>query len=274
SLWNDCTQTQLASVAELVNIKAEGHISKRIYDRISQWADHILPCDHIMPLDYYNTKKLIRDLGLPVENIDACRNGYMLYLKDRIDLDYCKFCGEAWYNPAREQNSNRKKTPYVILGYLPLTPRLQSEACNVKLGLCMDGFAPHGQYCRTYSYWPIILISYNLLPEMCMSSEYIFLMIAIPDPSNPKRLIDVYIESLIEELQNLWHVGVLTHDNTKNETFTMCVALMWTVNDLHAYGMVSRWSKASVMGCPVYMEDAHAFYLQNGRNAYYFDCHR
>ncbi|KAL0428080.1 UNVERIFIED_CONTAM: hypothetical protein Slati_2982800 [Sesamum latifolium] len=60
-LWNGCTTSQLAVVAELVDIKVDGHISERIYDRISQW----------------------------------------------------------------EQNPNRKKTPYAILRYLPLTPRLQ-----------------------------------------------------------------------------------------------------------------------------------------------------
>ncbi|KAL0411725.1 UNVERIFIED_CONTAM: hypothetical protein Slati_3762200 [Sesamum latifolium] len=59
----------------------------------------------------------------------------------------------------------------------------------------------------------------------------------IPDPSNSKRLIDVYLESLIEELQNLWHVGVLTRDSARDETFAMRTVLMWTVNDLPAYGM-------------------------------------
>ncbi|KAL0427059.1 UNVERIFIED_CONTAM: hypothetical protein Slati_2880700 [Sesamum latifolium] len=33
------------------------------------------PPDHTMPGDYYNTKKLIKDLGLPVEKIGACKNG-------------------------------------------------------------------------------------------------------------------------------------------------------------------------------------------------------
>ncbi|KAL0451438.1 UNVERIFIED_CONTAM: hypothetical protein Slati_1121900 [Sesamum latifolium] len=74
---------------------------------------------------------------------------------------------------------------------------------------------------------------------MCMSSEYMFLMMVILGLSNPKRIIDVYLELLIEELQNLWYVGVLMHDNVKDETFTMRVALMWTVNDLPAYGMTS-----------------------------------
>ncbi|KAL0411692.1 UNVERIFIED_CONTAM: hypothetical protein Slati_3758900 [Sesamum latifolium] len=109
---------------------------------------------------------------------------------------------------------------------------------------------------------------------MCMSSEYMFLTMVIPGPSNPKHLIDVYLEPLIEKLQNLWHVGVLMRGSAKDETFTMCAALMWIVNDLPAYGMAFGWSSASVIGCPVCMKDTRAFYLQNGRKACYFDCYR
>ncbi|KAL0451815.1 UNVERIFIED_CONTAM: hypothetical protein Slati_1159600 [Sesamum latifolium] len=84
-----------------------------------------MPHDHSFPLDYCNKKKLIKDLGLPVEKIDACKNGCMLYWKDDIDLDYCKVCGEARYKTTKERNPNRTKTPYAVLRYLPITPRLQ-----------------------------------------------------------------------------------------------------------------------------------------------------
>ncbi|KAL0421309.1 UNVERIFIED_CONTAM: hypothetical protein Slati_3153800 [Sesamum latifolium] len=90
---------------------------------------------------------------------------------------------------------------------------------------------------------------------MCMSHEYIFLTMVIPDPSNPKHLIDVYLEPLIKELLQLWHVGVRTYDHATNNAFIMQTALMWTVNDLPAYGMASGWSTAGVMGCSVYMDD-------------------
>ncbi|KAL0388971.1 UNVERIFIED_CONTAM: hypothetical protein Scaly_0254200 [Sesamum calycinum] len=60
-------------------------------------------------------KKLIRGLGLLVEKINACKNDYMLYWKDNINMDYCKFCREARYKLTRERNPNRKKTLYVIL---------------------------------------------------------------------------------------------------------------------------------------------------------------
>ncbi|KAL0401328.1 UNVERIFIED_CONTAM: hypothetical protein Slati_4162700 [Sesamum latifolium] len=89
-------------------------------------------------------------------------------------------------------------------------PNFAAEPRNVRLDLCTDGFALHGQYGRTYSCWPIILTPYNLPLGMCMSSEYIFPMMVNPGPSDPKRLIDVYMEPLIEELQNLWHVGTDT----------------------------------------------------------------
>ncbi|KAL0401778.1 UNVERIFIED_CONTAM: hypothetical protein Slati_4207700 [Sesamum latifolium] len=109
---------------------------------------------------------------------------------------------------------------------------------------------------------------------MCLSSEYKFLTMAIHDSSNPKRLIDIYLDPLIEELQNLWHVGVMARDNAKDETFMMRAALMWIENDLPGYGMASGWSSAGVIRCPVCMKDTRAFYLLNGRNACYFDCHR
>ncbi|KAL2249876.1 UNVERIFIED_CONTAM: hypothetical protein Sindi_2461300 [Sesamum indicum] len=72
-----------------------------------------------------------------------------------------------------------------------------AEPCNIRLRLCIDGFAPHGQYGRTYSCWPVILTLYNFPLRMCMSEEYMFLTMVILSPSNPKRLID---ELLTEEL--------------------------------------------------------------------------
>ncbi|KAL0433488.1 UNVERIFIED_CONTAM: hypothetical protein Slati_2683100 [Sesamum latifolium] len=256
-LWNGCTTSQLAAVAELVDIKADGHISQRIYDRISQWGDHIMPCDHTLPLDYYNTKKLIKDLGLPMEKIDACKNSCMLYWKDDIDLDYCKFCRMARYKPTRVRNPNGKKTPYAVLRYLPIIPRLQRLYVSKTTAEQMtwhatyqteEGSMVHPSDAEAWRHFD------RTHPDFA----------AEPHPSNRKRLIDIYLEPLIKELQNLWHVGVQTRDNAKDETFTMRAALMWTVNDLPAYGMTSGWSTTGVMECPVCMEDTHAFYLQNG----------
>ncbi|KAL0298020.1 UNVERIFIED_CONTAM: hypothetical protein Scaly_2570800 [Sesamum calycinum] len=96
---------------------------------------------------------------------------------------------------------------------------------------------------------------------MCMSSEYKFLMMVIPGPSNPKRLINVYLEQLNDELLQLWHVGVRIYDNAQVNAFIMPDGVIWTVNDLPAYEMLFRWSTTDVMGCPVYMDDTRAFHL-------------
>ncbi|KAL2227751.1 UNVERIFIED_CONTAM: hypothetical protein Sindi_2133800 [Sesamum indicum] len=257
SLWNGCTQSQLVAVAELVDIKVDDHIFEQSYDQISQWANKILPLGHTLLRDYYSTKKLTKNLGLPIEKINACKNGCMLYWKDDADLEYCKFCRDA----CRLEGETH-------------TTRSPQEPRNVQLGFYTDSFAPHGQYGRTYSCSPVIITSYKFPRGMCTSSEYMFLTMLILGHSNPKRLINVYLELLIEELLQLWHVGVLTYDNAIDNTFIMPAALMWTVKDLPAYGMAYGWSTAGIMGYPIYMDDTRTFHLQHGRKACYFDYHR
>ncbi|KAL0451415.1 UNVERIFIED_CONTAM: hypothetical protein Slati_1119600 [Sesamum latifolium] len=144
-------------------------------------------------------------------------------------------------------------------------PDFAEESRNVQLGFCTNDFASHGQYSRIYSCWPIIITPYNLSPGMCMSSEYMFLMMVILGPSNPKHLIDVYLDPLIEEMLQLWHVDVRTYDHATDNEFIMRAALMWTVNDLPAYGMASGWSTAGLMGCSVCMDDTRTFHLQHSR---------
>jgi hypothetical protein len=54
----------------------------------------------------------------------------------------------------------------------------------------------------------------------------------------------------------------------------MRAALMWTINDLPAYGMVSGWSTHGKLVCPYCMENNKAFTLTNGGKASFFYCRR
>ncbi|KAL0361303.1 UNVERIFIED_CONTAM: hypothetical protein Sradi_3814800 [Sesamum radiatum] len=67
--------SQLSAEARLVNIKFEYNLPQSCYDEISQLIGELLPRDHTLPKDYYSTKSLIRELGLPVEKIDECKVG-------------------------------------------------------------------------------------------------------------------------------------------------------------------------------------------------------
>lgn len=54
----------------------------------------------------------------------------------------------------------------------------------------------------------------------------------------------------------------------------MRAALLWTINDFSAYGMVSSWSTHGKMSCPYCMENTKAFTLKHGGKPSFFDCHR
>ena len=43
-------------------------------------------------------------------------------------------------------------------------------------------------------------------------------------------------------MKELWDVGVETYDISTGHTSQMKAALMWTINDFPAYGMLSGWS--------------------------------
>ncbi|XP_052116503.1 uncharacterized protein LOC127746646 [Arachis duranensis] len=121
---------------------------------------------------------------------------------------------------------------------------------NVRLGLSSDGFNPYQTMSISHSTWPIVLMAYNLPPWMSMKQEYFKLSLLIPGPKSPGNDIDIYLQPLIEELKELWEVGVETYDASKNETFQMYAALMWTISDFPAYAMLSGWSTKGKLACP------------------------
>nr|XP_009771304.1 PREDICTED: uncharacterized protein LOC104221865 [Nicotiana sylvestris] len=90
-----------------------------------------------------------------------------------------------------------------------------------------------------HSTWPVILVPYNLPPWMCMKQEFFILSLLIPGPKAPGNNIDVFLQPLIEELNELWDVGVEMYDASTKEIFQMRAVLMWTINDFQAYGTLS-----------------------------------
>jgi hypothetical protein len=153
-------------------------------------------------------------------------------------------------------------------------PYFSAESRNVRLGLCTDGFNPFGSFAALYSCWPVILTVYNLPPGMCMRPEFMFLSTVIPGPSSPGWNIDVCLRPLIDELAQLWSSGTLTYDILRKQNFLMRAALMWTINDFLAYGMLSSWSTHEKLACPYCMENNKAFTLANRGKASFFYCHR
>ena len=110
---------------------------------------------------------------------------------------------------------------------------------------------------------PVIVTPYNLPQELCMTTPFMFLTLIIPGPHSPKGKIDVYLHPLIDELKQLWN-GVLTYDILRKQNFMMKVALMWTINDFPAHGMLSGWSTSGRLACPYCMNQSKAFRSKSG----------
>jgi hypothetical protein len=103
-----------------------------------------------------------------------------------------------------------------------------------------------------------------------MRLEFMFLSMVIPGPSSPVQNIDVCLRPLIDELAQLWSSGALTYDISRKQNFLMRAALMWTINDFPAYGMLSGWSTHGKLACLYYMENKKAFTLTNRGKASFF----
>ena len=87
-----------------------------------------------------------------------------------------------------------------------------------------------------------------------MTTPFMFLTCVISRPKNPKNKIDVYLQPLVDELRELWDVGVVTYNISTAHTFQMKVALMWTINDFSTYGMLSGWSTSGQLTSLVCMK--------------------
>ena len=72
-----------------------------------------------------------------------------------------------------------------------------------------------------------------------MKEHNIFLTLVIPGPRYLGKNIDVYLRPLDDELRVLWSYGIHTYDVSKKQNFIMKAALMWTISDFFAYGMLS-----------------------------------
>ncbi|KAK4406464.1 hypothetical protein Sango_0652900 [Sesamum angolense] len=185
----------------------DGDIYERIYNRISQWANRILPSDHTLPRDYYITKKLVKDLGLLVEKINACKNGCMLYWKDDVDLEYCKFCGDTRNKPSRGRDLHQKKSPHDVLRYLPITPHLQRLYSSRATAEHMTWHATH-QTEEGSMYNPSDAEAWKHFDQM------------YPDFAEELRNVRLGLYAVgfgpHEELLQLWHVGVRMYDHAQS----------------------------------------------------------
>ncbi|KAK4413566.1 hypothetical protein Salat_2769300 [Sesamum alatum] len=72
-----------------------------------------------------------------------------------------------------------------------------------------------------------------------MKQPSFMLSVVIDDPKGPGNKIDVFLQSLVDELKELWHTGVSTYDASCGEMFQLHAGLLWTISDFPGYSNIS-----------------------------------
>nr|XP_051229665.1 uncharacterized protein LOC127347527 [Lolium perenne] len=123
-----------------------------------------------------------------------------------------------------------------------------ADARNIRLGLATDGFNPYGNMSNSYSMWPVFVVPYNLPPWACMDQSNFMLTLLIPGPSSPGKDFDVFMEPLMEELQELWK-GVKSYDANTPDKFDLRAAILWCIHDYPALHTLSGRATAGYQAC-------------------------
>ena len=150
-----------------------------------------------------------------------------------------------------------------------LNPTFASEHRNVRLRLASDGFNPCSNKSIAHSTWPIVLIPYNLPQWICMKQPFFMFLLLIPSPTAPRNEIDMYLQPLIDELQELWEYEVATYDVVSKQNFRMHATILWTISDFLAHASLSRWSTKGQFSCLSCNKETCSYWLQHKRKFCY-----
>lgn len=82
-LYEGCAKgiSQLSLASRMMKVKTDYNLPEACVDEISEVFKNILPQPNKAPATYYETKKLTRSLGLPLQKIDVCVKNCMLFWK-------------------------------------------------------------------------------------------------------------------------------------------------------------------------------------------------
>ncbi|XP_063941378.1 uncharacterized protein LOC135149567 [Daucus carota subsp. sativus] len=201
-------------------------------------------------------------------------NDCVLYRGEKDeDETRCRVCQASRWK-LNKKGEELEGVPAKVLWYFPLIPRLRTLFSSAQTAKDLtwhdterindDGFNPFYSTNIDYSCWPVLMSIYNLPPWLCMKTKYIMLCLLISGPKEPGNDIDVFLQPLIEDLQNLW-TGKQVYDAYKREYFLLRGILLWTISDNPAYGNLSGNIVKGYNACPVCVDGTKATRLANYR---------
>ncbi|XP_056697557.1 uncharacterized protein [Spinacia oleracea] len=275
-LYKESKYTKLSAIVKLYNVKVGHSVTDQCFTAFLKVFKDILPPENVLPSRTYKAKKMLCTTDLNYEKIHACPNDCILYRDEFEALKNCpernvsrykkkegvpaRFCdaGDAekltWHKFGRKKNDGLLRHPADSPQWKFIDGKFDDfgkEERNLRLGLSTDGMNPYSSLSSTYSTWPVMLVTYNLPPSLCMKRKYIILSMLISGPKQPGNDIDVYLEPLIDDLKLLWEKGVEVFDGSRNEMFNLRAMLFCTMQDYPAYGNLSGYTVKGECACPI-----------------------
>ncbi|CAA7048867.1 unnamed protein product [Microthlaspi erraticum] len=286
------SHSKLSVIVSLFRLKTQNGLSDKSFNDLLETLPEMLPEDNVLHTSLYEVKKFLKSFDMGYEKTHACVNDCCLFRKKYNKLEKCPKCMASRWKTNMHNGEEMKGVPHKVLRYFPIIPRLKrmldsvtwdqmdekypafaAEERNVRLGLSTDGFNPFNMKNSKYSCWPVLLVNYNLLPDLCMKKENIMLTLLIPGPKQPGNSLDVYLEPLIENLDHLWKNGEQTYDAFSKCTFNLRAMLLWTISDFPAYGNLAGCTVKGKMACPLCGKNTNSMWLKFSRKHVYM-CHR
>ena len=195
-------------------MKAGNGWSDKSFTQLLEFLKELLPDDNVLPKGTYEAKKILCKMGLQYEKIHACPKDCILFRNEHESLKTCPICNASqykkkegvptkilWYFPIiprfKRLFSNAKDAKNLTchkngrlddgkLRHPADSPQwrfiddkfenFKKEERNLRLALSTDGMNAFGSLSSTHNTWPVILVTYNLPPELCVKGNYMMLM--------------------------------------------------------------------------------------------------
>ncbi|KAL6329406.1 hypothetical protein AAG906_017723 [Vitis piasezkii] len=235
-LYPNCKNfTKLSALVKLYNLKGRYGWSDKSFSELLSLLGDMLPINNELPLSMNQKSK-----GVPAKVMwyfPPIPRFKRMFHSSKIAKDL------IWHAQGGEFDGK------CVIDHR--WPDFSVEPRNLRLAISADGINPHSSLSSRYSCWPVVMITYNLPPWLCMKRKFMMLSLLISGPQQPGNDIDIYLAPLIEDLKTLWETGVEAYDAYQREVFTLRVVLLWTINDFPAYGNLSGCTVKGYFACPI-----------------------
>jgi hypothetical protein len=126
-LHEHTTVSVLAFITHITSIKSKFAFSNKCYKELLSLFSDVLPSNHKMLKDMYQSKKLLSSLSMKYEKIDVCKYNCMNFYKEHKNETKCLNYGKPRFIEVKDENGEKvtTKTAHKQLRYMPLTPQMK-----------------------------------------------------------------------------------------------------------------------------------------------------